>query len=226
VFERLPFAPYHSEHLCEHSCWVSGRKQQGNELEKEINVCDICGRCGGRGGGHPWHCLAWPQYAFLYLRSKTENMCKYYFTICLPRSSLQCFVTRVPATVSLWVQFREWSMQLRACRCLIHTRCIWMDLPNIKWNAFLRSICMHLPLTEHKIYLQYDHQPVFVFNPLKAELNAVCHLLTLLGTHHILHISRIRVKGNNRCFLWKLFKAHKYFFIYFSDHASSHSSGR
>ena len=33
------------------------------------------------------------------------------------------------------------------------------------------------------------------FNPLNAELNLVCHLLTLLGANHILHISRIRVKG-------------------------------
>ena len=32
-----------------------------------------------------------------------------------------------------------------------------------------------------------------VFNPLNAELNPICHLLALLGAHHILHISRIRV---------------------------------
>jgi len=31
-------------------------------------------------------------------------------------------------------------------------------------------------------------------NPLNAELNPIFHLLALLGTHHILHISRIRVK--------------------------------
>ena len=30
-------------------------------------------------------------------------------------------------------------------------------------------------------------------NPLIAELNFICHLLTLLGAHHILHVSRIRV---------------------------------
>jgi transposase len=30
-------------------------------------------------------------------------------------------------------------------------------------------------------------------NPLKSELNPICHLLVLLGTHHILHVSRIRV---------------------------------
>jgi len=31
-------------------------------------------------------------------------------------------------------------------------------------------------------------------NPLNAELNPICHLVALLGAHHILHISRIRVK--------------------------------
>jgi len=33
-----------------------------------------------------------------------------------------------------------------------------------------------------------------VLNPLNTELNPICHLLALLGAHHILHISRIRVK--------------------------------
>jgi hypothetical protein len=37
---------------------------------------------------------------------------------------------------------------------------------------------------------------VIQVNPLNAELNPICHLLTLLGTHPILHISRIRVKFN------------------------------
>jgi hypothetical protein len=35
----------------------------------------------------------------------------------------------------------------------------------------------------------------FHINPLNAELNLICHLLALLGAHHILHVSRIRVKG-------------------------------
>jgi len=32
-------------------------------------------------------------------------------------------------------------------------------------------------------------------NPLKAELNPFCHLMALLGDHHILHVSRVRVKS-------------------------------
>jgi hypothetical protein len=35
---------------------------------------------------------------------------------------------------------------------------------------------------------------IVFFNPLHAELNPICHLLALLGVHHFLHVSRIRVK--------------------------------
>jgi hypothetical protein len=31
-------------------------------------------------------------------------------------------------------------------------------------------------------------------NPLNTDLNPICHLLALLGAHHILHVSRIRFK--------------------------------
>ena len=33
------------------------------------------------------------------------------------------------------------------------------------------------------------------FNPLHPELNPICYLLALLGAHHFLHVSRIRVKS-------------------------------
>ena len=35
----------------------------------------------------------------------------------------------------------------------------------------------------------------FHINPLNAELNPICRLLALLGAHHFLHVSRIRVKS-------------------------------
>jgi len=36
----------------------------------------------------------------------------------------------------------------------------------------------------------------FLFiNPLKPELNPICYLLALLGAHHFLHVSMIRVNG-------------------------------
>ena len=33
-----------------------------------------------------------------------------------------------------------------------------------------------------------------IINPLKPELIPICYLLALLGAHHFLHVSRIRVK--------------------------------
>jgi hypothetical protein len=41
---------------------------------------------------------------------------------------------------------------------------------------------------------------LLVLNPLKAELNPICHLLALLGAHHILRVSGIRVKFPNLLF--------------------------
>jgi hypothetical protein len=34
----------------------------------------------------------------------------------------------------------------------------------------------------------------YVINPLNAELHPICHLLALLGAHHIFHVSGLRVK--------------------------------
>ena len=36
---------------------------------------------------------------------------------------------------------------------------------------------------------------VLPLNPLSAELSPICHLLALLGTRHILHVSGLRVKS-------------------------------
>jgi hypothetical protein len=53
-------------------------------------------------------------------------------------------------------------------------------------------------------------------NLLNAELKPICHLLALLGAHHILHISRIRVKNQCcpiPCLVWFV-----YLFIYRCSH--------
>jgi transposase len=55
-------------------------------------------------------------------------------------------------------------------------------------------------------------------NPLNAELNPICHLLALLGVHHFLHVSRIRVNPLNPelnpiCYLLALLGAHHFLHV-------------
>ena len=58
--------------------------------------------------------------------------------------------------------------------------------------GYLRWTSLAL-LTKIKEWVSHKKNK-YCFNPLKAELNPMCHLLALLGAHHILHISRIKVK--------------------------------
>ena len=67
------------------------------------------------------------------------------------------------------------------------------------------------------------------FNPSNAKLNPICQLLALLGAHHILHVSRMRL-NNWRCTVLRVssskesslgisdeaFKT-RYFFMFFLD---------
>ena len=50
-----------------------------------------------------------------------------------------------------------------------------------------------------ELHSEVRHSPYvslcpIIINPFNAELNPICHLLVLLVAHHILHVSRIRVK--------------------------------
>jgi len=47
-------------------------------------------------------------------------------------------------------------------------------------------------------------------NPLNAELNPICYLLALLGSHHFLHVSKIRVKSLTH----RLLMSYIYIYIY------------
>jgi len=44
-------------------------------------------------------------------------------------------------------------------------------------------------------YFNFCVLGVYAINPLNPELNPICYLLALLGAHHFLHVSRIRVKS-------------------------------
>ena len=55
-------------------------------------------------------------------------------------------------------------------------------------------ICVHV----YMCVCVYVYICIFTYlmeiNPLNPELNPICYLLAILGAHHFLHVSRIRVK--------------------------------
>jgi len=61
-----------------------------------------------------------------------------------------------------------------------------------------------------------------VINPLNPELNPICYLLALLGAHHFLHVSRIRVKSLTFRRLCHIYMEHP--FLMFLDHTQRRST--
>ena len=81
----------------------------------------------------------------------------------------------------------------------------WPSLPSSNNTfVFVDHTTHHTPPHSYRwptrllaLVTQFRYQLLTVspFNPLNAELNPIWHLLALLGAHHILHVSRLRVKG-------------------------------
>ena len=62
-----------------------------------------------------------------------------------------------------------------------------------KRDSSLRTF-LNVPVNSSVLVPSIYGNYCYKFNPSNAELNPICHLLALLGAHHILHVSRIRVK--------------------------------
>jgi len=67
------------------------------------------------------------------------------------------------------------------------------------------------------------HSGKGTFNSLNPELNPICYLLALLGAHHFLHVSRIRVKILTfRRLMSYIYMEHP--FLMFLDHTQRRST--
>ena len=63
----------------------------------------------------------------------------------------------------------------------------------------------------------------FNINTLNPELNPICYLLALLGAHHFLHVSRIRIKSLTfRLLMSYIYMEHS--FLMFVDHTQRRST--
>ena len=62
-----------------------------------------------------------------------------------------------------------------------------------------------------------------ILTHLNAELNPICYLLALLGAHHFLHVSRIRVKSLTLRLLMSYIHI-EHLFLMFLDHTTTQHS--
>ena len=66
----------------------------------------------------------------------------------------------------------NWLIPSRPLLLQYHSKLIWLFLRSFLFCSTIKPISI---------------------NPLNAELNPICHLLALLGAHHIFHVSRLRI---------------------------------
>ena len=76
------------------------------------------------------------------------------------------------------------SSSLRAKR-VANLAIVDLVLLIVKFGQYASILLNHLT--------QYFIDKLYI-NPLNPELNPICYLLALLGAHHFLHVSRIRIK--------------------------------
>ena len=103
----------------------------------------------------------------------------------------------------------EWSGFISLKHTVVYTAqyctVLWQTVDGISWLKSQVSwtlsavLCLMLIRTSNEMLLVTDRICTCPWtktevNPLNGELNPICHLLALLGAHHILHVSRIGVK--------------------------------
>jgi hypothetical protein len=69
----------------------------------------------------------------------------------------------------------------------------------VPWHVTTCSVIDGCKLLRHCTQQAVGSPETSSLNPLNAELSSTCHLLALLGAHHILHISKIRVNFKALC---------------------------
>jgi len=115
---------------------------------------------------------------------------------CLKRGHVQYYsymITRNHLHKCTVKPYENFKSKAHLCKCVyIVTECTICSL--VKTGSIFSLQMNNLPALSQSSEVSFHS----LINPLNAELNPICHLLALLGAHHILHISRIRVIIN--CF--------------------------
>ena len=109
------------------------------------------------------------QYLFVYMADQgTWKLVLYVYS---------SFATGV-SQLKIW-HFWVIGIERNVCRCTLNKYSVITQFAKLAAGGQLRRCARRKYST---------------FNTLNPELNSICYLLALLGAHHFLHVSRIRVK--------------------------------
>jgi hypothetical protein len=106
------------------------------------------------------------------------------------------------AAFKLCVRTDSWKLQVE---CTLFTALVPKSRINEQFKYIIRK-CVSTYLRARAHTHTHTHTRVLIdsyINPLNAKVNPICHLLALLGAHHILHVSRIRVNTHARAYVPK-----------------------
>ena len=117
-------------------------------------------------------------------------MCNCSVSFCGPNRDHQNLL-RLHHDLSSHYGRHRWQRDAQLLRHLsyIHLNTHLQLMPKLRMNGAIFSLPQYASMTCVRKTLSIN------FNPLNPELNPMCCLLALLGAHHFLHVSRIRVKS-------------------------------
>jgi len=123
------------------------------------------------------------------------------------------------------------TVKILAHICWYHY-CIYILIMHGSWIVEKYGLCSLSSVyvfTSTASEVKCDFDPSYFViadvNPLNPEWNPICHLLALLGTHHFLHVSRIRVKLLTfRLLMPYIYIYMEHQFLMFLDHTQRRST--
>jgi len=137
-----------------------------------------------------------------------------------------CFSRSPPVLITAFSLYDSRSAPSPCCTLQLSTLCSGEPhntLPNVhcshRQNCVF-SLSLTLSISLAYTYLIHGYE---IVNTLKPELNPICCLLALLGAHHFLHVSSIRVKSLTfRRLMSYIYMEHP--FLMFLDHTQRRST--
>ena len=136
-------------------------------------------------------------YAFFWVIPRhLEFICWRFQTLCLFHLHRQVDVTclwrwnRQSVPKRRHINSRRWGITQKKAHNMFQSFTLPLGRKMDDWNMSYRNNNTRMYNVQ---VLCYICNGLLLINPLNAELNPICHLLALLGSHHILHVSRIRV---------------------------------